>query len=130
LKLEKQDLEDDVDELEKRLESVVQDLMTTEAEVILRKIFISPLASPTFHPFHFSLLLFIFLFKLAKETEAHWRTNDQKKAAEKQLQTASQLFEALQSKAERLEKEKAEKDQEIIDLKFLLLLLLLWFQIY
>jgi len=86
LREEKADLENDIDELEKRLEAVVQDLMSTEKE-------------------------------LADETEAHWRTNDLKKSSDKQLATASQLFSALETKKERLEKDLAEKNQEIAELK-------------
>jgi chromosome segregation ATPase len=86
LKEEKAELENDIEELEKRLEAVVQDLVNLEKE-------------------------------LATETEAHWRTNDLKKAVEKQLATASQLFSALESKKERLEHDLQEKNREIQELK-------------
>jgi len=86
LREEKSELENDIEELEKRLEAVVQDLVAIEKE-------------------------------LAQETESHWRTNDLKKASEKQLATASQLFSALEIKKERLEKELAERNQEISELR-------------
>lgn len=86
LRDEKGDLENDIDEIEKRMENVVEDLINIEKQ-------------------------------LAAETEAHWRTADQKKALEKQVATGASLFSALDSKRERLERDLDEKNKDIAALK-------------